>query len=169
MTRLGIAPKFSAIAALYAVPAGWLTHRYRELFLIECVSYRALACFASVLLVAGAAVYAKALLTFSADYRKGALVTRGPFSVVRHPIYAAWILLIVPGVVLLFRSWLLLPVPLIAYAAFKVFIHEEDDLLRQKFGQSYLKYRLTTDELFPFWRSCVAETHKSEDVDQVSE
>jgi len=102
------------------------------------------------LLVVGTGSYANALRTFNTGYRKEELITRGAFSVVRHPIYAAWILLIIPGFVLLFRSWPLLAVPLVAYAAFKAFIHEEDDYLQRKFGQSYLKYRSKVGEMFPF-------------------
>ena len=98
----------------------------------------------------GAAIYAKALRTFNAGYGKGELVTEGAFSIVRHPIYATWIWLIIPGFVLFFRSWLLLAVPLVAYAGFKAFIHEEDEYLQRKFGQFYLKYRFRVKELFPF-------------------
>jgi len=150
MTRCGIGPKFFASAALYGLPAGWLTYRYPDVVLIQCIPYWVWACFAVGLLVAGVAIYAKALRTFNAGRRNSRLVTEGAYSVVRHPIYAAWIWLIIPGFVLLFRSWPLLAVPLVAYAAFKAFIHEEDDYLRRKFGQSYLEYRSKTGELFPF-------------------
>jgi len=149
MQRFGIAPKFSGIAAVYGIPAGWLTYRHPDVFVIRSIPYWGLAGFAAGLLVAGTAVYVKSLRAFNVAYREGRLVTEGPFAVVRHPIYAAWILLIIPGVALFFRSWLLLPVPLVAYVAFKVFIHEEDDCLRRRFGQSYLEYRFGVGELFP--------------------
>ena len=101
----------------------------------------------------GVTIYVKALRNFNVDYKKGALATKGPFSVVRHPIYAAWILLIIPGFVLLFRSWLLLGVPPVAYIAFRALIHEEDAHLQRTFGQSYLKYRFRVNEMFPFGRA----------------
>ena len=87
---------------------------------MQCIPYWALASFAVGLLVVGAT------------------------------IYAAWILLIIPGFVLLFRSWLLLAVPMGAYAAFKAFIHEEDEYLDNRFGQAYSQYRSRVNELFPF-------------------
>jgi len=150
MTRCGIGPKFFAIAVLYGIPAAWLTYRYPDQLSIRCIPYWVHACVAVGLLVVGTGSYANALRTFNTGYRKEELITRGAFSVVRHPIYAAWILLIIPGFVLLFRSWPLLAVPLVAYAAFKAFIHEEDDYLQRKFGQSYLKYRSKVGEMFPF-------------------
>lgn len=153
MTRCGIGPKFFTIAVLYGIPAGWLTCRFPDLFSIKCVPYWIVAAFGVALLAAGVTIYIKALRTFNTDYGKGALTTKGPFSVVRHPIYAAWILLIIPGFVLFFRSWLLLGVPLAAYVAFRALIHEEDDHLQRKFGRSYLKYRFRVNEMFPFGKS----------------
>jgi len=150
MSRCGIGPKFFAVAVLCGIPMGWLTYRYPEVFSMQSIPYWVFACFAIGFLVVGGVIYAKALRTFNAGYRKEKLVTEGAFSVVRHLIYAAWILLIIPGFVLFFRSWLLLAVPLVAYAAFKAFVHEEDDYLQRKFGQSYLKYRFRVNELFPF-------------------
>ena len=153
MTRCGIGPKFFILAVLYAVPAGWVSYRYPDLFLIRAVPYWAIASVAAAVLTAGTVIYAKALRTFNRCYREGRLAMEGMFSVVRHPIYAAWIWLIIPGFVLLFRSWLLLATPLAAYAGFKVIIREEDDYLQQQFGRSYLKYRSRSSEMFPFWSS----------------
>ena len=150
MTRCGIGPKFFTIAVLYAIPAGWLSYRYPDLFVIRSVPYWAIVCVAAGLLAVGTVIYAKALRTFNRCYRQGCLAREGAFSLVRHPIYAAWIWLIIPGCVLFFRSWLLLTVPFVAYVVFKVLIREEDDYLHRKFGQSYLEYRSRTREMFPF-------------------
>lgn len=152
MTRYGIGPKFSAAAALYGLPAGWLTYRYPEVFSIRCIPYLLLVGVGAALLLAGGVIYARVLRTFNAGYRQGKLVREGAFSIVRHPIYAAWIWLIIPGFVLFFRSWPLLAAPLVAYVAFKVFVHEEDASLRREFGESYSQYRSETNEMFPFRR-----------------
>jgi protein-S-isoprenylcysteine O-methyltransferase Ste14 len=109
--------------------------------------------------VMGAVVYVHSLRIFNPIYKKGQLATDGPYSIVRHPIYAAWILLIGPGIVLFFRSWPMLLVPLITYASFKTSIHKEDEYLEKKFGRIYTKYRLTVNELFPspkFWKDLPA-------------
>jgi protein-S-isoprenylcysteine O-methyltransferase Ste14 len=76
----------------------------------------------------------------------------GVFALVRHPIYSAWIVLIIPGLVLLTRSWPLLLTPGVAYAVFKLTIHRQDESLRQKFGPAYLAYRARVNELIPIPR-----------------
>jgi protein-S-isoprenylcysteine O-methyltransferase Ste14 len=66
---------------------------------------------------------------------------------VRHPIYSAWIVFILPGIVLPTASWPLLLTPLFAYAAFKLLIRHEDDYLQERFGEAYLDYRNRVNEL----------------------
>ena len=149
MTRCGIGPRFSIITVASGVLAGWLTHQYPGLLTIRGISFWLLASLASLLVFVGMVVYIIALRRFNRGYRQGELVTQGPFAVVRHPIYAAWILLICPGVVLFFRSWPMLMLPLVAYISFKASIHREDRYLEDRFGQAYQDYRARTTELFP--------------------
>ena len=80
------------------------------------------------------------------------LVTTGAFSACRHPLYAAWILFLLPGLALLTQSWPMILTPLVAYAAFKLAIHEEDHYLRRRFGRRYLDYCATVRELIPIPR-----------------
>ena len=149
MTRCGIGPRFSIITVISGVLAGCLTHQYPGLLTIREIPFWLLALLASVLVFAGMVIYIIALRRFNQAYRQGKLVTQGPFAVVRHPIYAAWILLILPGVVLFFQSWLMLLLPLVAYISFKASIHREDRYLEDRFGQVYRDYRTCTNELFP--------------------
>jgi protein-S-isoprenylcysteine O-methyltransferase Ste14 len=149
MTRCGIGPWFSIITVISGVLAGWLTHRRPELFTIHRIPFWFLASLASVLVFVGMVVYIIALRRFNQGYKQGELVTQGPFAVVRHPIYAAWILLICPGAALFFRSWPMLMLPVVAYIGFKAFIHREDRYLKNRFGQAYQDYRACTNELFP--------------------
>lgn len=149
MTRCGIGPRFSIITVISGIPAMWLTRRFPGLFTIRGIPVWLLAALAGVLVFAGVVVYVIALRRFNQAYRQGELVTQGPFAVVRHPIYAAWILLICPGVVLFFRSWLMLFLPLVAYISFKASVHREDQYLEDRFGQVYKDYRACTNELFP--------------------
>ena len=149
MTRCGIGPEFSIITVLSGVLTGWLTYLYPDQFIITCIPYLVLVIIGVGLLMTGTVIYVHSLRVFNRGYRKEQLVIVGPYSVVRHPIYAAWILLICPGTVLFFRSWLMLLVLLLAYISFKAFIHKEDDYLKGKFGQAYSDYRSKVNELFP--------------------
>jgi len=85
-------------------------------------------------------------------YNNGQLVTSGLSALVRHPIYSAWIVFILPGLILLTRSWPLLFNPFVAYFVFKLRIHCEDEYLEQRFGQAYLQYRGRVNELIPIPR-----------------
>ena len=151
MTRCGIGPEFSIAAVLFGSLTGCLTYLYPDRLTIPRIPYWVLAILGIGFLGAGTVVYVYSLRIFNPGYHKGQLVTGGPYSVVRHPIYAAWILLICPGFVLFFRSWPMLFVPLIAYASFKASIHKEDDYLKNKFGPVYSDYRSKVNELFPNW------------------
>jgi len=157
MTRCGIGPEFSIISVLAGMLAVGLTCWYPERFTIDCVPYWLLAIYGGGLVVAGIVAYVISLRTFSIAHKSGQLATGGLYSIVRHPIYAAWIILIYPGGVLFFRSWPMLIVPLIAYISFKTFIHKEDNYLQNKFGSTYLDYRSrVVNELLPdwgFWRN----------------
>jgi protein-S-isoprenylcysteine O-methyltransferase Ste14 len=86
-------------------------------------------------------------VTVMRAYNRDRLVTSGIFALVRHPIYAAWITLIFPGLALLTRSWPMLLTPWIAYAIFRRLIHREDEYLEQRFGQAYRDYRRRVNEV----------------------
>jgi protein-S-isoprenylcysteine O-methyltransferase Ste14 len=108
----------------------------------------------TVFLVAGVLLLGITLLVFAITsmtrgHSGGRLVTSGVFALCRHPLYAAWIVFIIPGITLLTRSWLLMITPLVAYTAFKLLIHEEDNHLRLRFGPAYLDYGNKVNELMP--------------------
>jgi protein-S-isoprenylcysteine O-methyltransferase Ste14 len=101
------------------------------------------------LILSGIAVYAVSLKVLNRGLRKGVLVTDGTFAIVRHPVYASWILLVLPGLSLVLNSWPLLVLPVIGYASFRMLIGIEDRYLASRFGAAYREYRLATGEIFP--------------------
>jgi protein-S-isoprenylcysteine O-methyltransferase Ste14 len=65
-------------------------------------------------------------------YQEHELVTRGPFSIIRHPMYAG-VLLAAIGALLIFRTWAMvvfLPMSLVVVAR----AGREDGLLEEEFG-----------------------------------
>ena len=93
-----------------------------------------------------------AVISMNRAYNSDRLLTSGIFAVVRHPIYSAWVVVILPGLALLSRSWPLLLMPIVADTVFKLTIHREDEYLQQRFGQAYLDYRSRVNEPFPLPR-----------------
>jgi protein-S-isoprenylcysteine O-methyltransferase Ste14 len=137
-------------AAGYAVPAGLASWLWPEVCRIHAVPYAVFLAAGGSLLLAGLAMLLIAGRAATAAYRRDELATTGIFGLVRHPIYAAWIVLLLPGFVLLSASWPLLPTPLVAYVAFKGCIGREDRYLERRFGQAYRDYRSRVNEILPF-------------------
>ena len=77
------------------------------------------------------------------------LVTRGPYGFCRHPLYLCFLLMAL-GVGLYLGSWLsvaftlLLSVPSAAYRAGR-----EDALLRERFGEEWVRYAERVDMFLP--------------------
>ena len=90
-----------------------------------------------------------AVVSVKGAYKKDELATTGIFGVVRNPIYAAWIVFNIPGLVLLLRSWPMFFAPFLAYGLFKMLVGKEEKYLEERFGQAYLEYKARVPELFP--------------------
>jgi len=154
LSRWGVGPRI-AVAALTYAAAGAATHRWPDTCRILFVPYSVFASLGGFVLVIGvghagirSAISHKGVQPRSVDFI-------GVFALVRHPIYSAWIVFILPGLALLSRSWPVLLTPVVAYAVFKFSIRREDEYLKQRFGDAYLEYRARGNELIPvpkFWR-----------------
>jgi protein-S-isoprenylcysteine O-methyltransferase Ste14 len=78
------------------------------------------------------------------------VIMKGPYRVLRHPSYAA-LLLVVMGVGLLIGNWLALAGLTAAVSCALVFrIHVEEDALVRELGDEYRKYAATHKRLVPF-------------------
>ncbi|MGC8663277.1 MAG: methyltransferase family protein [Thermoplasmata archaeon] len=82
-------------------------------------------------------------------FKYGKLVTDGPYAYVRNPLYAGWILFIIPGIILIFGLILLIPVPFLTYGLFRKLIKKEEKYLEEKFGNEYIEYRKRVNLLIP--------------------
>ena len=100
----------------------------------------------------GAVLYGWSLVLIIRALRTGALVTGGPYARIRHPIHAAWMLLFIPGLALMVRSWAVLAVAPVYYCAFRLFIGREEAGLLDRFGSAYSAWRARTNYVWPFRR-----------------
>ena len=139
-------------AGAYAAVAGLATWLWPEFYLISAVPYPVFLVARIVLLIVGILMLAVAARAATLAYNSDKLATTGIFGLTRNPIYSAWIVLIIPGLVLLSRSWLLLLTPVVAYVVFKIRIRREYEYLEKRFGDDYRKYKAEVNELFPFPR-----------------
>src|SRR3989344_139940 len=76
------------------------------------------------------------------------LVIRGVYKYIRHPIYLA-VILEIAGYQLVVHSWLIVILTIAAVVIFLYHIQKEDNLLENKFGNKFIKYKNSTGLFFP--------------------
>ena len=85
-------------------------------------------------------------------YASHALETKGVYHFSRNPLYAAFIVFIIPAVAFLIDNLLLLMISVIMFGVFKSQIKKEENFLSKEFGQDYRKYTKEVPQLIPFLR-----------------
>lgn len=78
------------------------------------------------------------------------LCTSGPYRFVRHPLYAAWIWLLIPGVTLGLGFWPLGLAAPIMYLVTSAVLDREERRLREQFGDRYESYAASVPALVPW-------------------
>ena len=93
-----------------------------------------------ILFVPGILFWVISVVQFLRDFPKGKLITTGVYSLSRNPIYASWIVFILPGLAGIFNNWIYLLAAIIMYISLAINIKEEEKALTEIFGDEYLKY-----------------------------
>ncbi|GAA5002261.1 isoprenylcysteine carboxylmethyltransferase family protein [Pseudoluteimonas lycopersici] len=142
------------IVAVYLLgPGEWFGHSpLREQFVPHTTLVYSLGL---LLCVAGAAlaIWSRAILganwSAQVQIKQGhELIQRGPYALVRHPIYTGLILLFAGNAVMVGDWRGVLAVAIVVVSFWRKYLLEEK-LMTQEFGQAYLDYRKRTYPLFP--------------------
>jgi protein-S-isoprenylcysteine O-methyltransferase Ste14 len=152
ISRWGVGPSILVSAGAYAAIARLATWLWPNICLITLVPHSVLLVARIILLVIGIPMLLVAVRAATVAYNSDKLATTGIFGLTRNPIYSAWIVFIIPGLVLMSRSWPLFLTPVVAYLVFKVTIGRENDYLEKRFGEDYRKYKAEVNELVPLPR-----------------
>lgn len=121
-------------------------------FLIAFLSQEAAIVLGSMMMLTGAALYLLTTNHLLRARRQQQLITTGPYGWVRHPLYAIGLLLLCPGVCLLFRSWLVLTTPITMAIVMRWVIPKEEQTLLQYFGDAYRSYQERVPMFLPLRR-----------------
>lgn len=105
--------------------------------------------FSGTLIAIGLVILMIVMRLIFAIYSLGFLYRKGFYASCRHPLYANFILILVPGICLLYNSWIILTTPVFMYFAFKHFIIAEEQGLIEQFGEDYIRYRKEVNSLIP--------------------
>ena len=68
------------------------------------------------------------------------LITSGPFSLVRHPLYTGVALLVLPWVGFFFNTWLGALIGIVMYIASRIYSPREEELLSNNYGSAWDEY-----------------------------
>jgi len=149
MTKWGIGPRitiFSLIAALLSLALSYWNSPFFEYPLLPAPVRNA----ASILLItAGAFFWISSVVMVMKAFKKHRLCTTGPYSLCRHPVYSSWMLLIYPGISLIFNTWLLLSASLVICLTLCRNVAIEDKYLEEEFGEDYADYRERVPAVIP--------------------
>jgi hydroxyacylglutathione hydrolase len=169
MTVWGIGLRFTLFSSLYFVLVLVIHYVWYPTFVIRGVPYAVLAVAGVILIAIGVPIWIAAARSVDRAFEEGILMTQGVYALCRHPIYGNAIFFTIPGVLLFFRSWLLLSVPLVMYALLKVLIREEENYLRQTFGEAYLAYEKEVNAVFPQVWEVYSNLWYPEDTGQITD
>ena len=85
-------------------------------------------------------------------YEDHELVRTGPYAIVRHPIYASLLAILVCSLLLLTPwRWVLISLALFILGT-EIRVHSEDRLLESRFGEEFRDYRKRVPAYLPFVR-----------------
>ncbi|MCK4279783.1 MAG: isoprenylcysteine carboxylmethyltransferase family protein [Candidatus Thorarchaeota archaeon] len=76
------------------------------------------------------------------------LIRKGPFGVVRHPLYVSYFLITVGLAGVLHIGWILIPSLCIAFGIYSTAKAEEEVLIEQ-FGEEYIRYQQEVGMFLP--------------------
>jgi protein-S-isoprenylcysteine O-methyltransferase Ste14 len=149
MNRFGIGPKFALLSILYGVIILFLHYYFFSHLTFTLISRQVNIIVGVILIVIGLYVFILSGITVHRHINRDKLCTTGVYSYMRHPLYASWIIFIIPGIVLVIGSIVAISCPLFMYIIFRIFINEEDRYLKEKFGDHYAQYEKAVNAVFP--------------------
>ena len=153
MDRFGTGPKFAVLGIAYGAVILVLHYYFFPTLTFTLFSRWVNITLGIVIILSGVAVF---LISGHMVHRyidQGRLCTTGVYAYFRHPLYAAWVVLIIPGIVIITGSVIAVSWPIFLYILFKAFTVEEEKYLKEKFGNEYSKYEKEVNAVFPkIWK-----------------
>ena len=91
-------------------------------------------------LVPGVAIWLWSAVLILGHVPHGQLITGGPYAWVKHPLYTAVALLVLPWVGFLLDTWLGVLLGAVLYVGSRIFAPAEEDALSRTFGDEWSAY-----------------------------
>jgi protein-S-isoprenylcysteine O-methyltransferase Ste14 len=150
MSRWGIGPIFASLSIGYGLIMLIVSRYFYPYFQIELLPYRFLTILGITLFLIGIPFFLISVVTVMRAYNADNLVTSGIFRCCRHPLYASWVVFIVPGIVVLVNSWIVLTTPVLMYIILYILVQKEEIYLEKIFGSEYFDYKKRVPIILPY-------------------
>src|SRR5512133_3775804 len=150
MNLFGCGPKLALVCLPYVILSLIVMYKYPDFFDLKFLDFSFAKNFGFLWLVMGLLYWIYSAIYFLKHFNPGTLITKGPFSLCRNPIYSSIIVFIVPSLGLIFHSVLIISLAIVFFIGFKISIHGETIVLRRIFNEEYEVYEKSVNEIFPF-------------------
>jgi protein-S-isoprenylcysteine O-methyltransferase Ste14 len=100
----------------------------------------ALRTFSIAILIPGLAIWAWSVALILRKVPRGELITNGPYSIVKHPLYTSVALLVLPWIGFIFNTWLGALIGITLYIGSRIFAPAEEAALSKIFGATWNEY-----------------------------
>jgi protein-S-isoprenylcysteine O-methyltransferase Ste14 len=94
-----------------------------------------------IVLIVGVAIWLWSVILILTNVPRGKLITSGPYALVKHPLYTAVALLVLPWIGFLLNSWLGVVLGVVLYVGDRIFAPQEEAELSNTFGLRWEAYR----------------------------
>ena len=153
MTLFGCGPKLALLSLPYIVLSLAVMYQYPDFLDLGFLDKTYIKIAGVIWLIAGIGFWIYSAFYFLKFFKPGTLITSGPFALCRNPIYSSIIIFIIPSLGLIFHSGLTISIAIVLYLVFSLSIHGEANVLRKIFGEEYVRYEKSVNEILPFPRS----------------
>ena len=93
-----------------------------------------------IILIPGVTIWIWSVVLILTKVAKKELITNGPYSFVKHPIYTSVALFVIPWVGFLVNTWLGAVIGIVLYIGSRIFSPREEKLLSKTFGTTWDEY-----------------------------
>lgn len=134
----GSGGKFGPFVVLFIILGFVLNFIFPSLFALP--KSQPLTIFGLILLVLGLVVCLWSQILILIKVPKKQLITKGPYVLVKHPLYTGASFLVLPALGFILNTWLGLAFGIVLYIATRIFRSAEENRMKKVFGQEYDKY-----------------------------